>query len=202
MRFVSSYVRKLRVPGIIAGIVLTLFVGISTPALAAPQAHSASTSSAGKFEYHLIKQGSPMVTHGSTKKPSGDTSHSVVPYYTTIDCLNVYMSLSNPQTDVVEVYVQVQNYCSTVSSLTLDWDTGGKCNGVQYLGPHDGYNIGTLAYGVGWAEISDWSTVCWGTTFPYYPVSFTMSGFADANGIISAEYRATGSYDTRTYTFI
>lgn len=99
--------------------------------------------------------------------------------------------------------MQTQNNCGvTVTNLVLTWDTGGKCNGRQYLGPSGSYNIGTLADGVGWGQFSNWSTICWSNSIPPFPVNYTMAGYDDANAFISSGYRADGHYDTPTYTFL
>ena len=109
------------------------------------------------------------------------------------------MSLSNPQTDVVEVYVNVQNYCgATVTNLALEWDTGVTCNGQRYLGPNGTYNIGNLNNNTGWGQITDWSTICWNGN---QIVEYQMAGFDDAHANVGAN-QAQGSYDTPTYFFI
>jgi hypothetical protein len=112
------------------------------------------------------------------------------------------MSLQNPQIDVVVVYVQVQNFCgTTVSNIELSWDTGGKCNGQQFLGPNSSYTVGSLNNNSGWSSTSNWSTICHAPEFPYYPVYYTIAGYDDAQGT-TPRFQAIGSYDTQTYTFI
>ncbi len=178
-------------------IVMALIVSFSSRSASAfvkvqASSPSATTSSHHPgFEYHLLSQ------HTSTLKTT------IVPdALPPATCLNLYMLLSNPQTGTVVVYVQVQNFCgTTVSNISLSWDTGGECNGNQYLGPNDVYNVGSLNNSSGWSNTSNWAAVCDGEFYPYFPVSYTMAGFDDANGT-TLKFNATGSYDTQTYTFI
>ncbi len=157
---------------------------------------SATTSSHYPgFESHLLRQYPPTFTVRSKTTAVPDALPPA-------SCLNLYMSLHNPQIDVVEVYVQVQNFCGvTVSNIVLSWDTGGKCNGNQFLGPNGAYTVGSLNTSSGWSRKSDWSAICYGSNYPYFPVSYTMAGFDDAHGN-APRFAANGSYDTQTYTFI
>lgn len=174
-------------------LLMTVFV-VSAPSTRAAER---TTSSMHKgFEYHLIKQRPPVV-HNLPGGTQGGTPYAIVS-----DCLNVYLGLTNPQLDVIEVYAQVQNYCgSQVRNLTLEWDTGVTCNGQRDLGPTASYNVGTLNYQTGWAQISDWSAICWSADGAY-PVDYDIAGYADANGIFGTNSQATGQYDTPTYVFI
>lgn len=191
----------LRIVVLLGVVILAASTVTPSQAHAAPsqQVHLAqrAAGSPGKFEYHLISQGHAVISSISHARVP-----SATPYAQIWDCLNVYMNLINPQTDVVEVYASVQNYCGmAVTNLTLEWDTGVTCNGKRILGPHATYNIGTLNNQTGWGQISDWSTVCWSENYPYLPVAFTMAGYADAHANAGANL-AQGSYDTPNYTFI
>lgn len=180
----------------------SLMLTTASAASAAPRASQLSQRHPG-FDYHLIGQHTSTFIGASQLQTTTDVRPGAIGNASPPDpCLNLYMTLSNPQTDIMEVYVSVQNWCgSTVNNITLDWDTGGKCNGNQFLGPSDSYNVGSLGSSRGWGASSDWSTVCWGEDFPYYPVPFTISGFDDGSGN-GPGFAATGSYDTQTYTFI
>lgn len=203
----TRVLRVLMLVGILAAV---MYLFTWAPALAASTAHVApqqqTGDSPGQFQYHLLRNHSDVrfrITEGADESASlstvspDDTGGPNVRY-----CLNLYMSMSNPQIDVVHVYVSVQNRCGVrVTSIRLDWFTQVVCNGRTQSGPSSSYNVGTLNSSTGWSHSSDWSTICWSTTFPYYPVNFQMSGFDDAIGTIDANTVADGSYDTPIYTF-
>jgi hypothetical protein len=167
-------------------------------------AFAASSSHRPEFVWKLLSrhEDGPSATTSFAGK-TWTMAFEVTPQDIEIPCLGVTMNMQNPQLDVIEVYTSVVNNCSiAVSSVELSWDTDVICNGGSTAGPSDTYyGNGSLAPTRSFRWSGDYSTICYGNTFPYYPVSYQIQGYAETSAYYSPTATAIGDTTTPTYTF-
>ncbi len=122
---------------------------------------------------------------------------------TDVECLQVGMTMSNPQLDVIVVNTSVKNNCGiALSDIRLSWDSTVVCNGRYTNGPHDNESTAYLGNGQTASWSDDYSAICYSSQWPYYPTNYQIEEYAEAFATYSATQDAFGQHSTPWYTFL
>lgn len=175
--------------------IVALAATLSSTALAAP---AKGPAHAGGFSSHIISsfdtKSLPIGVSATTPAPN-----TIIGGGGGGPCLETYMALSNPNPQIVLVYVQVLNQCGgTATNFTVQWDTYVTCNGVDYPGPSlNPTDYGSLANGQLWQRYWGFSAACYSPDFNLIP--FQIWGFVAVQGTVNGQ-NAYGADTTQPYT--